>query len=74
MEIESVTLGGGARHWCLTHGVEEDDLRAARAQSRSERLGLEFVTVSGELSDGRRVQMKCPREEPSHVESFRVVH
>jgi hypothetical protein len=73
MRQQDVTLGESALHWCTRLGISETDVKAARAGSISQYEGREYLIVTGELSDGTAIRLKCRFDRPGHVVSFRPV-
>lgn len=73
MDVNQITLGGGASQWAAQLGIPESEVRTARATATSASDGLEFLVILGALPDGRRVRMLCPRGFPHHVVSFRLI-
>lgn len=70
--ISDVTLSPTAQRYCVQFGVDEDDLRAARAGAWSlyERDG--WLACKGTLpAAGREVIMFCGSSTPAHVETWR---
>lgn len=71
MRPDEVTLGEGARRTSKQLGVPEDAVRRARSGAISSYDGREYLTVVGELPDGRSIRMNCRFDRPNHIVSFR---
>lgn len=72
VELADVTLSPTSQRYCLQFGVDDDDLRAARATAWSlyERDG--WLACKGKLpAAAREVIMFCRSSTPAHVETWR---
>jgi hypothetical protein len=71
VQPEEVTLSENACSVCTRLGVEEADVKQARAGSPSCDQGVYLLLCRGTLYDGRTARLRCGPLKPSHVVTWR---
>lgn len=72
MTPADVTLSLRAAATCDRLGIDEREVRRARAGTASEREQPRWLVVYGELADGRAIVMNCRHDRPWHVDAVRL--
>jgi hypothetical protein len=68
-----VTLGDSARSFCEREGIDQAEIREARANPEAEWENPEALIVIGTSEAGKRYRMTCAIRMPHHVITFRPI-
>lgn len=69
----NVTLSRRAHAFCVRHRIPEPAIKRARAGSSSSEYRPDFLVVTADLEDGRRIRMRCCHDQPGQIASLAVV-
>lgn len=69
----TVTLSRQAHAFCVRHRITEPELKRARQGSSSTEQRPDFIVVTADLEDGRRIRMRCCHDAPGQIVSLAVV-
>jgi hypothetical protein len=73
MEPRDVTLGDPASSFCAREGIDEAEIREARANPDTQWENPEALIVTGTSSNNNRYRMTCAISNPNHVITFRPI-
>lgn len=68
-----VTLSSRAQRTAAQHRIPEPWVHRARNGPSSTEEKPDFIVVTADLEDGRRIRMRCCHEQPGQIVSLQVV-